>query len=69
MAASALPASVNREQLLENDPALAQHVPLRKNAWPEEMANVISFLLSAESSHGTGVNIEVHGGLSNTSTM
>ncbi|KXT00186.1 hypothetical protein AC578_7031 [Pseudocercospora eumusae] len=63
---AAMPAEI-RELLKENDPALSSSsVPLQKFAWPEEVANVASFLLSAESSHVSGTNIEVDGGYSNT---
>jgi NAD(P)-dependent dehydrogenase (short-subunit alcohol dehydrogenase family) len=41
-------------------------VPLRTFAQPEEQASVISFLLSPDSSHVTGVNIMVDGGFTHT---
>ncbi|KAK4495988.1 hypothetical protein PRZ48_013256 [Zasmidium cellare] len=63
MARSMWPASLG-DLVTSNDPAIATNVPLRKNAWPEEVANVISFFLSDESSHVTGSNLEVDGGLS-----
>lgn len=44
---------------------MAGNVPMRKYAWPQEQANVISFLLSDESSNVWGANIEVDGGFSN----
>ncbi|EME88576.1 uncharacterized protein MYCFIDRAFT_201592 [Pseudocercospora fijiensis CIRAD86] len=63
---AAMPVEI-RELLKENDPALASSsVPLQKFAWPQEVANVASFLLSAESSYVNGTNIEVDGGYSNT---
>lgn len=56
-----------RQLFRENDPALAKtSVPLQKLAWPEEVANVISFLASGESSHVSGTNLEVDGGYVNT---
>ncbi|KAF2165648.1 hypothetical protein M409DRAFT_23938 [Zasmidium cellare ATCC 36951] len=54
------------DQVTTNGPEIATNVPLRKNAWPEETASVISFFLSDESSHVTGSNLEVDGGLSIT---
>ena len=44
---------------------MAKDVPLGKYAWPQEQANVISFLLSSESSNVCGTNIEVDGGFTN----
>ncbi|KAH0829703.1 short-chain dehydrogenase/reductase SDR [Fonsecaea pedrosoi] len=45
---------------------LVQPIALKTMARPEEQANVISFLLSAESSQVTGVNILVDGGFTFT---
>ncbi|KAF5556062.1 hypothetical protein FNAPI_5853 [Fusarium napiforme] len=46
--------------------ALVKPVPLKSFAHPEEQANVISFLLSPESSHVNAVNIMVDGGFTFT---
>lgn len=35
-----------REGVLNNEPQFAPKCPLQRNSWPEEQANVISFLLS-----------------------
>ncbi|KAK4620114.1 Short-chain dehydrogenase [Fulvia fulva] len=55
-----------KELVRENDPAVGKGTPMGKLAWPEEVANVISFLLSDEASHVCAVNIEVDGGFANT---
>ena len=43
--------------------ALTKNIPLGRIASPEEVSNVINFLLSDESSYITGENINVNGGL------
>jgi 3-oxoacyl-[acyl-carrier protein] reductase len=43
--------------------ALTRNIPLGRIASPEEVSNVINFLLSDESSYITGENINVNGGL------
>ena len=43
--------------------ALIKNIPLGRIASPEEVSNVINFLLSDESSYITGENINVNGGL------
>jgi NAD(P)-dependent dehydrogenase (short-subunit alcohol dehydrogenase family) len=43
--------------------ALTKNIPLGRIALPEEVSNVINFLLSDESSYITGENINVNGGL------
>ena len=43
--------------------ALTKNIPLGRIASPEEVSNVITFLLSDESSYITGENINVNGGL------
>jgi len=50
----------------ESDSALCRPIALKTMACPEEQANVVSFLLSQESSHVTGVNIMVDGGFTFT---
>ena len=42
----------------------SDRVPLKRMAEPEEIANVILFLLSSLSSYITGINLVVDGGLS-----
>lgn len=42
---------------------LLKNVPLRRLGQPEEIAEVVAFLLSDKSSYMTGANIEVTGGL------
>lgn len=49
--------------------ALASAVPLRRWGQPEEVANVIRFLISAEAAYVNGAVIPVDGGLSTTSGM
>jgi NAD(P)-dependent dehydrogenase (short-subunit alcohol dehydrogenase family) len=53
------------EAVAEDSP-YTQPIALKTWSMPEEQAAVVSFLLSAESSHVTGVNIMVDGGFSNT---
>ena len=43
--------------------ALSQNIPLNRIAEPSEIASVVSFLLSDDSSYITGENINVNGGL------
>jgi len=43
--------------------ALTKNIPLGRIASPEEVSNVINFLLSDDSSYITGENINVNGGL------
>ena len=42
------------------------HVPLRRMAEPEDMANVVAFLLSEDAAYVHGIDLVVDGGLSNT---
>ena len=43
--------------------ALSKNIPLNRIAKPSEIASVVSFLLSDDSSYITGENINVNGGL------
>ncbi len=43
--------------------ALSKNIPLNRIAEPSEIASVVSFLLSDDSSYITGENINVNGGL------
>jgi NAD(P)-dependent dehydrogenase (short-subunit alcohol dehydrogenase family) len=58
-------AASDPEAYAEDSP-YTQPIALKTWAMPEEQAAVASFLLSAESSHVTGVNIMVDGGFANT---
>lgn len=57
--------SEDQKDVDASDTSFANNVPLQKFSWPQEQANVISFLLSSESSNVCGTNIEVDGGFSN----
>ena len=54
---------------LPDDPklkdAVAKKMPLQRLGQPEEIANLVPFLLSAETSFITGVDIEADGGILN----
>lgn len=56
----------DREAFESEENHYIKPIALRTPARPEEQAAVISFLLSAESSHVTGMNIIVDGGWANT---
>lgn len=47
----------------EGRTATAGNTPLRREGRPEEVANVVAFLASEDSSFLTGVNLDINGGL------
>ena len=47
----------------ENKNSYLSRIPMSRSGEPEDIANIVSFLASDESSYITGQNIHVNGGM------
>jgi NAD(P)-dependent dehydrogenase (short-subunit alcohol dehydrogenase family) len=54
--------TMNRRRLNKTEPTYAKPSPLGRVTSPEDVANAISFLLSDDASHVTGICLDVSGG-------
>jgi NAD(P)-dependent dehydrogenase (short-subunit alcohol dehydrogenase family) len=66
MMLASMPQDLKGQGYQSEDSQICRPIAIRTISCPEEQANVISFLLSSESSHVTAVNIMVDGGFAFT---